>query len=213
MNTCWLDLGRSKFGQPGPRHGLQLLYWFARDYIKFDNNNGIVMRYNPENGNFGFHRFENRIDQGARLLPYQNSPYYEVGNLHSVKDLPTYVTEKYTGEIDDSNTDRLIIGLNSKRKLSKVYVTQHEDERNFAHDRTYEISTDLVREIHKFTKCKTFLKRVMKKSNNTYRGPKRKDGYAAVSSSESEDGLEQNDLPFSSGPSRQEEDRCCCTIL
>ncbi|KAG5286115.1 hypothetical protein AALO_G00011100 [Alosa alosa] len=161
------DLSRSRFGQPSPpRHGLQLLFWFAREYITFDNNNQIVMIYNPREGRFGFHRFQNRIDnyQDGRLLPSQSSPYYEVGNLHSLgaNDLPLYVRKNFTHHIDGSNSDRLIIGLDSNGKIYKVYVTQHEDLRNFSHDRTYRLSESLLYEIHNIASCETFLEEVIK---------------------------------------------------
>ncbi|KAK2909297.1 hypothetical protein Q8A67_005134 [Cirrhinus molitorella] len=67
------DLRETKFGQPRPRHGLNLLWWFANDCVQIDSNGRMTARCNPANGEFGFHRFYN----GCRLLPYTNLLYYE----------------------------------------------------------------------------------------------------------------------------------------
>ena len=209
------DLSVSRFGQPGPRHGLQLLFWFAKEYINFDNNNQIIMNYNPKDGSFGFHFFQNRIDslEEGRLLPCQSSSYYEVGNLHKsgAYDLPNYVKQKFTGYIDGSNTDRLIIGLNSNGKINKVYVTQHENERNFSHDHTYQISESLLYEIHNISNCESFLGQVLGTGKSKPKKERRQiNDYVAVD-------MDFNP-PIENSPSPREErvEESCwsrCTIL
>uniref|UniRef100_A0AAZ3PCP9 Uncharacterized protein n=1 Tax=Oncorhynchus tshawytscha TaxID=74940 RepID=A0AAZ3PCP9_ONCTS len=109
----------------------------------------MVANYDPEEGDFGFHRFKNRLDCEnnvcKRLLPY-GGPFYEVGNLHltASDSMPEYVSEDNTGDIDTSNMDRLIISMRSDRIVDKVYVTQHEDLRNFNPVNTYRISRGLL---------------------------------------------------------------------
>ncbi|XP_076126763.1 uncharacterized protein LOC143106371 [Alosa pseudoharengus] len=199
------DLSRSRFGQPSPRHGLELLFWFAKEYIWFDNNNQIDMIYNPKDGYFGFHHFRNIIDnQDGRLLPAQNSPYYEVGNLGSTgaNQLPYYVTKKFTHHIDGSNTDRLIIGLNLNGKICKVYVTQHKDLRNFSHDNTYQLSESLLYEIHNISRCEAFLKVVHETGKVKAKAKSRQRQREYVS------------IPMDDNFPTQEENTCCpCTIL
>lgn len=196
------DLSRSRFGQPSPRHGLELLFWFAKEYIIFDNNNQIVLKYDPKDGHFGFHRFQNRIDniQDDRLLPTQTSPYYEVGNLHSpgASYLPFYVRKKFTNQMDGSNTDRIIIGSNSDGAV-QVYVTQHEDQRNFSHDHTCRISDSLLYEIHNISSCEIFLENVIGTGKLKDRTRQRHD-YISIN--------------MDSNFTGQESESCCpCTIL
>ncbi|XP_071031310.1 uncharacterized protein, partial [Oncorhynchus clarkii lewisi] len=143
-------LRNSLFGRPWPRHGLKLLFWFANDYIVFDNDNQMFANYDPEEGDFGFHNFKNRLECEnnvcKRLLPYGGYPFYEVGNLHlpTSDSMPEYVRKYNTGNIDNSNMDRLIISMRSDRIVDKVYVTQHEDLRNFNPVNTYCISRGLL---------------------------------------------------------------------
>uniref|UniRef100_A0A673I7I1 Uncharacterized protein n=1 Tax=Sinocyclocheilus rhinocerous TaxID=307959 RepID=A0A673I7I1_9TELE len=138
------DLRESRFGQPPPRHGLNLLWWFAHDCVQIDSNGRLTAECNPTNGAFGFHQFYNR----DRLLPYTYLPYYEVGNLHSTGSLPYYVTENYTGYSDSSNTDRIIVSFDSRRRrFENVYVTQHSDQVHFDQNHTYCISTELIKDI------------------------------------------------------------------
>uniref|UniRef100_A0A8C1WCD1 Uncharacterized protein n=1 Tax=Cyprinus carpio TaxID=7962 RepID=A0A8C1WCD1_CYPCA len=138
------DLRQTGFGQPRPRHGLSLLWWFSHDCVQIDSNGRMIAQYNPENGAFGFHRFYNR----DRLLPKTNLPYYEVGNLSSTNSLPDYVIENYTGYSDNSNKDRIIVSFDSGwNRFEKIYVTQHSGQVKFDQNRTYCISTELIKDI------------------------------------------------------------------
>ncbi|XP_055761475.1 uncharacterized protein LOC129838500 [Salvelinus fontinalis] len=143
-------LNSSGFGRPWPRHGLYLLHWFSHNYVIFDNNGDLRAQYNPQEELFGFHHFDNRLEcDGNRyqLLPNQNIPYYEVGNLNKpgAGDLPLYVRQNYKKHHDDNNMDRIIISLHPDLVLDKVYVTQHKDVRTFDRQNTYRISRGLVR--------------------------------------------------------------------
>ncbi|XP_072526260.1 uncharacterized protein [Salminus brasiliensis] len=141
-------LQRSRFGRTQPRHGLKLLYWFASDCISLEYSN-ITSEYDPENGDFGFHYFENRFDRnGVKLLPDVDLPYYVVGNLNSAgaDELPEYVREDYTGLQDNSNMDRIIVSLDCDC-FSRVYVTEHDDRTNYNPCATYRISKGLLKVI------------------------------------------------------------------
>uniref|UniRef100_A0A671L724 Uncharacterized protein n=1 Tax=Sinocyclocheilus anshuiensis TaxID=1608454 RepID=A0A671L724_9TELE len=140
------QLKYSGFGQPWPRHGLNLLYWFAQDYIDFRNGK-IVSIYSPQNGDFGFHEYYNRIeDDDDHIVPLQNLPYYEVGNLNAggADELPDYVRTKYNQNILDSNKDRIIVRQDANGNFNRVYVTEHSDPRRFYSSRTYRVSQGLL---------------------------------------------------------------------
>ncbi|XP_038840110.1 uncharacterized protein LOC120038415 [Salvelinus namaycush] len=144
------ELRASRFGRPWPRHGLKLLFWFAKDYIVIKNDNQMVANSDPKEGGFGFRLFQNRLQCDnnicKKLLPDDGYTFYEVGNLHHTasKSMPEYVRKGYTHHIDTSNMDRLIISMRPDRIVDKVYVTQHEDLRNFAPLNTYCISRELL---------------------------------------------------------------------
>ncbi|RXN09077.1 interferon-inducible Gig1 [Labeo rohita] len=143
------DLKETGFGRPPPRHGLNLLWWFAHDCVRIDSNGQMIARCDIANGPFGFERFHNR----ERLLPYTDLPYYEVGNLHKHGSLPEYVTENYTGSrSDNSNTDRIIVSFDSGKRLNNIYVTQHSDQVHFDQNHTYRISLDLMKKIKKLSR-------------------------------------------------------------
>ncbi|XDV15715.1 hypothetical protein PO909_015733 [Leuciscus waleckii] len=155
------DLRESRFGQPSPRHGLKLLWWFAYECVHIDSNGRMVALYNPKYGAFGFHRFYN----ADKLLPYSNIPFYEVGNLHITDSLPEYVTEDDTGFLDDdSNTDRIIVLFKwFTRRFDNIYVTKHSDQTNFDRNQTYCISSDLMKEIKELSR-EEFLKKTLNES-------------------------------------------------
>lgn len=157
------QLRDAKFGQPDPRHGLKLLWWFAHDYVDIDSN-GLYTRHDPANGRFGFHRFNNT----ERILPL-NHQYYKTGNLTHPDLLPDYVTEYYTGYSDASNTDRLIVSVcsrnNGKVWLNDVYVTQHLGQVQFDRNRTYRISLDLIKDIKNLNRAE-FLKQMNNEQNS-----------------------------------------------
>ncbi|XP_073698651.1 uncharacterized protein [Garra rufa] len=138
------DLRDTGFGQPPPRHGLNLLWWFAHECVQIDFNGRMTAECNPTNGAFGFHRFHNR----DALLPYSDLLYYEVGNLNTTDSLPEYVTENYTRYSDNSNKDRIIVSFDPRRRrFENIYVTQHSDLVNFDQNHTYRISTELIKDI------------------------------------------------------------------
>lgn len=144
------QLKDNRFGQPDPRHGLRLLWWFANECVSIDNYGRITALCNPGTGDFGFRRFYNRIeDDEDRLLPNNITLlYYEVGNLNDSGSLPYYVTVNHKRNRADSNKDRIIVGYNSDlRSFDRIYVTQHADPVNFDQNHTYRISQGLIRTI------------------------------------------------------------------
>nr|ADE73874.1 GCHV-induced protein 1 [Ctenopharyngodon idella] len=145
----------SGFGQPWPRHGLDLLYWFAHDYIDLSNGE-IVPWFRPQNGNFGFHKYHNRIEEEDHIVPIQNLPYYEVGNLNypGAEQLPDYVAAKYNRSrpILDSNKDRIIVRLDENGSFNRVYVTEHSDLKRFDSSKTYRVSQDLLQIIQNMSR-------------------------------------------------------------
>ncbi|XP_042171878.1 uncharacterized protein LOC121845167 [Oncorhynchus tshawytscha] len=149
------ELRNSSFGRPSPRHGLKLLFWFAKDHIVIKNGNQMVANCDPKERGFGFHHFQNRRENNVnkRLLPFSEYPFYEVGNLHlpTSKSLPEYVRGGNTHQKDDSNMDRLIISMRPDRIVVKVYVTQHEDLKSFDPVNTYCISRSLLMIIRQYT--------------------------------------------------------------
>uniref|UniRef100_A0A8C8MG46 Uncharacterized protein n=2 Tax=Oncorhynchus tshawytscha TaxID=74940 RepID=A0A8C8MG46_ONCTS len=150
------ELRNSSFGRPSPRHGLRLLFWFAKDHIVIENDQ-MVANCDPKEGGFGFHHFQNRRECKnnvcKRLLPFSEYPFYDVGNLYlpTSKSLPKYVREGNTHQIDDSNMDRLIISMRPDRIVDKVYVTKHEDLKSFDPVNTYCISRSLLMIIRQYT--------------------------------------------------------------
>ncbi|XP_053088223.1 uncharacterized protein LOC117596854 [Pangasianodon hypophthalmus] len=148
-------LEKSGFGKLYPRHGLKLLYWFAHECLYFDAYNRMCWQYDPEEGDFGFHRFENRNDEhGETLLPDVNLEYYEVGNLRraGADELPDYVLDDYNQNRDhsDSNMDRIIVSVDDEC-FDRVYVTQHSDRTDFNKKATYCISRGLIMIIRRLT--------------------------------------------------------------
>ncbi|KAK9981823.1 hypothetical protein ABG768_001347 [Culter alburnus] len=141
------QLRDSRFGQPWPRHGLKLLYWFANDCFSFKRKNSMLCKCDPANGDFGFHLFENRYDEyGDKLLPDIDFPYYVVGNLNSpgAEELPDYVSEDNSPDLHNSNTDRIIVSLYDEEWFHRVYVTQHHNRSNYDQNATYRISRGLL---------------------------------------------------------------------
>lgn len=145
-----VELQRSGFGQPSPRHGLRLLYWFVNNCVEVNQQGQMISLCSPSTGEFGFRIFHNR-DEGGKgsLLPdCSRQMYYELGNLSvfGVKSMPEYVRERYTGFQDKSNTDRLIVCLDSET-FNDIYVTRHKSRMNFDPRHTFCISLELVRSI------------------------------------------------------------------
>ncbi|KAL1281790.1 hypothetical protein QQF64_000593 [Cirrhinus molitorella] len=154
LNTL-SELKETGFGQPPPRHGLNLLWWFAHECVQIDSNGSMTANCDPASGAFGFERFYNK----ESLLPKLIHPlvYYEVGNLHKSDSLPDYVTENYTGHSDSSNKDRIIVSFNSRWKtFENIYVTQHSDQFHFDQNHTYCISIALLKDIKELSRNKDF---------------------------------------------------------
>ncbi|XP_036439308.1 uncharacterized protein LOC118816821 [Colossoma macropomum] len=140
------QLRDSGFGQPNPRHGLNLLYWFAHEYVEIDSHGRMIPNTSPTTGAYGFHLFHNFKDEDDYLLPSQNLPYYGVGNLgvSNAYKLPLYVRKDYTHLLDDSNKDRIMVRLKDGY-LERVYITEHTDQTRFG--QTYRISQGLIMNI------------------------------------------------------------------
>ncbi|XP_077054563.1 uncharacterized protein LOC143706493 [Siphateles boraxobius] len=141
------QLRDSGFGRPRPRHGLSLLYWFAKDCVSFGNDNVMLSECDPADGDFGFHYFENRYDEyGDKLLPDIDFPYYVVGNLNSpgAEELPKYVSKDNSTGQHNSNIDRIIVSLYDEEEFHRVYATQHHDRSNYDPNATYRISRGLL---------------------------------------------------------------------
>ncbi|XP_049924225.1 uncharacterized protein LOC126404886 [Epinephelus moara] len=153
------DLKRINFGQDVPKHILVLLYWFA-NIVDIDVNDDIQLTFDPNRGDYGSHHygnFERMLDplpQGSRYK------YYTVGNIHQETpvELPSYVVRpqrEYMGR----NMDRIIIrvreqnaGWGALPRIDQVYITQHhENQRTYDPEHTYQITTNLLRQIREFS--------------------------------------------------------------
>uniref|UniRef100_A0A4W6C788 Uncharacterized protein n=1 Tax=Lates calcarifer TaxID=8187 RepID=A0A4W6C788_LATCA len=151
------DLKRINFGQSVPKHSLLLLHWFANE-VDIDRNNVIRLTFNP-NGDYGSHHYRN-VERLLDPLPH-GYQYYTIGNLNqwtSVR-LPNYVTRPRT-EHDGGNRDRIILRVREQntdqqilQSIDQVFITQHYGNLGTAYDRThtYEITTNLLREIREFS--------------------------------------------------------------
>ncbi|XP_071329952.1 uncharacterized protein [Trachinotus anak] len=151
------DLKKINFGQSVPKHSLLLLHWFA-NIVDIDRNNVIHLTFDPNNQEYGSHHYGNY----ERLLEprHHGYQYYTIGNLYqdSPTRLPSYVTNPRR-EYEGRNRDRIIIRVREQntvlQRIDSVYLTQHyeapEDRRLYDPAHTYEITTDLLREIREFS--------------------------------------------------------------
>lgn len=126
------DLDETGFGVPWPRHGRKLLYWFLCTIQYYDNN--IYYFCNPDE-DYGFHLFENK----EKLLP-DGWKYYTVGNLKKPEAsfLRSQIQCHPTGRRDESNTDRLIVGVDGDGYICSVHVSEH-----YNRNATYQIHPGL----------------------------------------------------------------------
>ncbi|KAK7161227.1 hypothetical protein R3I94_004037 [Phoxinus phoxinus] len=135
------------FGQPYPRHGLALLWWFADECVEIDDDgNMIAQGCDPEHEDFGFHPFHNR----EGILPDSALPYYEVGNLHHPGNMSHLVTKNYDHDVRESNADRIIVSVASDyddKWFDRIYVTHHLGQGLFDENETYRISQGLIEKI------------------------------------------------------------------
>ncbi|KAK9981512.1 hypothetical protein ABG768_001041 [Culter alburnus] len=162
-------LRETRFGQPYPRHGLSLLWWFADECVEIDEDGKMIARCNPEDGDFGFHLFHNAED----LLPDTDLLYYEVGNLHNRDDLPHQVIKNYNSDEHASNSDRIVVSVNSDwydKWFDRIYVTHHLGQGQFDEDSTFRISQGLI-EIIQSMEWSDFIRQVKirKRRNRRHR--------------------------------------------
>ncbi|XP_016361945.1 uncharacterized protein LOC107703734 [Sinocyclocheilus anshuiensis] len=157
--TTISQLKECGFGQPWPRHGLKLLFWFAKHciWVKGDN---MFLACDPTKEDFGFHLFENRCTKRkGKLLPDVNFPYYLLGDLNSpgADMLPNHIKEHNTGQQDDSNADRIIVTTHGQWRFGKIYVSMHKDQSSFDPYATFHISRRLLKIIRSFPNPDDFL--------------------------------------------------------
>ncbi len=135
-------LRETGFGQPYPRHGLSLLWWFADECVEIDDDGNMIARYDPEHRDFGFHPFHN----SEEILPDIDLQYYEMGNLHHPGAMPDYVTKNYDSDVRESNADRIVVSVASDDKwFERIYVTHHLDQELFEENSTFRISQGLIK--------------------------------------------------------------------
>ncbi|XP_067261275.1 uncharacterized protein wu:fc75a09 [Chanodichthys erythropterus] len=149
------DLKEYGFGQPWPRHGLKLLYWFAKDCVWVTDDDDMLLACDPAKGVFGFHLFENK----ESLLPDVDFPYYLLGNLNSpgADMLPAYVKKHNTSWYDESNTDRIIITDHGQKRFGKIYLTTHKDRSSYDPYATFHITRSLLKTIQSYPNLEDFL--------------------------------------------------------
>lgn len=149
------ELKEYGFGQPWPRHGLKLLYWFANDCLWVTDDDDMLLACDPAKGVFGFHIFENK----EKLLPEVGFPYYLLGNLNSpgADMLPAYIKEHNISWYDKSNADRIIVTNHGQKRFGKIYVTTHKNQSSYDPYATFHIARSLLKIIQSFPNLEDFL--------------------------------------------------------
>ncbi|XP_055060361.2 uncharacterized protein [Misgurnus anguillicaudatus] len=208
------ELKETGFGQPDPRHGRRLLWWFAKTCVHIDSNSRMTALCNPTDS--GFKRFNNRNEgNSGRLLPYSHIPYYEVGNLKPPNSLPGYVKVNYTYRSDGSNKDRIIVSYDKNLKtFDKIYVTQHlGHSKYFDAKNTFCISQRLIKIIQGCGNLEEFLQETV--DNQTPELSVQSDSFSDEETSDSRPFIRPSPSPQRPNYSRPREDRCldCCCIL
>ena len=162
------DLKTIPFGQSVPTHSLVLLHWFANNIEKLNNNDVIELTFDPADGDYGTHHYGNYERVLAPLPRGQGTyRYYTLGNLYQTNNnqidllrLPSYVTDRLDQIVyEERNRDRIIFRLrnrNGEDTIDQVYITQHYEsnqQRGTVYDQehTYQITTNLLRELRVFT--------------------------------------------------------------
>ncbi|XP_050985244.1 uncharacterized protein LOC127177174 [Labeo rohita] len=153
------DLKNITYAKSAPRHGLQLLFWFAQKVVTVDQNNIPILdsNFDPSRGDFGFHHYGNREGIFPSLSSWQS--YYSVGNLKSPRAnaLPAYVRKYYRNtNVPERNMDRLIISVkqNKPNKILGVFITAYDLHKNdFNPADTYEIDPALLLQIGEPYNC------------------------------------------------------------
>uniref|UniRef100_A0A3Q1JLF4 Uncharacterized protein n=1 Tax=Anabas testudineus TaxID=64144 RepID=A0A3Q1JLF4_ANATE len=150
------DLKRINFGQSVPKYSLLLLHWFAKT-VSIDNNNVIWLTFDPNDKDYGSHPYNN-FERLLDPLP-QGHRYYTVGNPNqgSSLELPSYVVNHGMEDMR-RNTARIIIRVSDRHPniADQVYITQHYETNQhqgaeYDPEHTYEVTTDLLREIREFS--------------------------------------------------------------
>ncbi|RXN05306.1 hypothetical protein ROHU_025258 [Labeo rohita] len=153
------DLKNITYAKSAPRHGLQLLFWFAQKVVTMDQNNIPILdsNFDPSRGDFGFHHYGNREGILPLLSSWQS--YYSGGNLKSpgANAMPAYVRKYYRNtNVPERNMDRLIISVkeNKPNKILSVFITAYDLHKNdFNPDDTYEIDPALFLQIGEPNNC------------------------------------------------------------
>uniref|UniRef100_A0A8C5B712 Uncharacterized protein n=1 Tax=Gadus morhua TaxID=8049 RepID=A0A8C5B712_GADMO len=155
-----MGLLKIPFGQSVPKHSLVLLHWFANT-IEIDNNDAIVLTFEPNHGDYGTHHYGN-YEGVLDRLPF-GQRYYTLGNINPMinnngNSLPSY----FTGQInhllggEELNRARIIFTLSYRNTIGKVYITQHYEANQgqgtvYDPEHTYRISINLLRELRVFS--------------------------------------------------------------
>ncbi|XP_035763930.1 uncharacterized protein LOC118454208 [Neolamprologus brichardi] len=146
------DLMSVGFGQSVPIHSLVLLHWFANT-VNIDRNDVIHLTFNPKH-DYGSHYYGN---SGGLFELSLGSTYYTIGNINesTAAQLPPHVR----AQSGHGNRVRVVIRVREAygvRQVEHVYITQHYHQFNYRRsdydpDQTYEVTTNLLREIREFS--------------------------------------------------------------
>lgn len=146
------DLMSVGFGQSVPIHSLVLLHWFANT-VNIDRNDVIHLTFNP-NHDYGSHYYGN----SGRLFELSpGSTYYTIGNINASTSVP--LPPHVRAQSGHGNRVRVVIRVREAygvRQVERVYITQHYNQFNhqrsdYDRHQTYEITTNLLREIREFS--------------------------------------------------------------
>lgn len=151
------DLRGINIGRSVPETSIALLYWFANT-VEIDDNDHIWLTFEPTDGDYGSHYYGN-FEGLLCPLPWGHQ-YYSVGNIYqdSPVELPHYVVNQTTEDMEE-NIARIIFsyrGPNRSRRIDRVYLTQHYETSQYEGTQydpqhTYEITSNLLREISQFS--------------------------------------------------------------
>lgn len=146
------DLMSVGFGQSVPIHSLVLLHWFANT-VNIDRNDVIHLNFNP-NHDYGSHYYGN---SGGLFELSLGSTYYTIGNINASTSVP--LPPHVRVQSGHGNRVRVVIRVSKAsgmQQVERVYITQHYQPFNhqrsdYDRHQTYEITTNLLREIREFS--------------------------------------------------------------
>ncbi len=140
------QLNQSGFGQPQPRHGLNLLYWFAQDYIRLQKWENCLQVYSSKRKLWLSQVRKQNWRWWWSPLAQSESPVLWGGQpeLSKSRELPDYVRANYSHSNPDSNKDRIIVRQDADGNFNRVYVTEHSDPKQFDSSKTYRVSQGLL---------------------------------------------------------------------